>query len=129
MGMKGASTLDQTKVVAAAVAQMLIDDTLVQMSDEISQAVILSTDVDGRVSWTYPRPFADPPVLSADVLSTGSNQPYALRELTRTNTGCSLQVLGAAVVSVLGISVLAGLVASGAGLSVHLVAKRATPPS
>lgn len=128
MGMKAAASLSQTQIIAAAVAQTLIDETIVEMSEEISQAVILNTNANGQVSWTYPRPYTDPPVISADPLPT-SGQPLAVREISRTNTAVSLQILGASVVSVLGISVLAALVNSGAGIPVHIVAKRATPPS
>lgn len=94
------------------------------------QAAIRTTDSSGQVNWTFPVPYGVGvvPVVSADVLAT-ANQPYSVRLIGSgvTNTGVNLQILGAAIVSILSISVLAALVSAGAGIQVHLVARKPTP--
>lgn len=129
MGMKAVSSPNETAMIAAAVAQMLINDTIESLSDEISQAVRLTTNAQGRVLWTYPRPFAAPPVVSVDVIITASNQPYSIREISRTATGCEYLVLSspALVVALVGLTLLGVPAAVGAGIEVDIVAKRATP--
>lgn len=128
MGMKAVASPNEAALIAQAVAQTLIDETIVEMSEEISQAAIILTNASGVASWTYPRPYTDPPVISADALPT-SGQPFAIREISRSNTAVSLQVLQSSAVTILSISVLAALVNAGANVPVHIVAKRATPPA
>ena len=101
---------------------------LASMAPAMAQAAIVNTDSSGQVAWTYPSAFVDPPVLSADVLSTSSNQPYAVRILSRTNTAVTLQILSSAALNVvaLGLTLLGAMAPVGAGVPVHLVARKAT---
>lgn len=88
------------------------------------QSATLSTNGSGQVSWTFPVPFAGVPVISADVIST-AGQPYSVRLISLSATAVSLQVLGSAAVTVVGISVLAGLTNAGSGIPVHIHAREA----
>lgn len=129
MGRRSSSQLPDVRPELTAIeAQMAIDEAaLAAMGGAMAQSIILLTDANGEVAWTFPTAFGVGivPVLSADVIAT-SNQPYSVRQLALNNTGLSLRVLGAAAVTILTISVLAALTPVGAGVPVHITARRPT---
>lgn len=91
-------------------------------------ATTRATNASGRVTWTFPVGFFTvPPVISADVLAT-ANQPYSVRLVTLDATVLVLDVLASAAVAValIGLTVLVGLATVGAGITVHLSARKAT---
>lgn len=89
------------------------------------QATTLTTDSSGRITWTFPVAYSTTPVVSTDVRAS-SGQPYTLKTISISNTAIVLDVYNSTAVTILSISVLGALALVGAGISVHIIAMKAS---